>query len=305
MGQKNWIVLFVFILSVLGYIFNSMTRKEDVIIAFTIDDNYAPFVSVTIESIKEHANPKRNYKVFILGTDISDLHLKAIYSLKSYNIDIQVIEIKDMISKSNIPSLKTLAHINTVAYHRFFIPEILQNYRKTVYLEADQILQEDIANLYDIDLKGKSLGVAPQMKFSGNSAIDHQKYCKEILKMKDPNYYFNAGVLVMNLEKLRKSNFRKQAISIAKDHNLRYIDQDILNLMFSEDCVYIPEEWNVEVFILEEIHKKVEPKLIHFTTWNKPWKTSKPDHPSSLYSDLFWKYARKVSNYQEILKYAK
>ena len=302
-SKIKWFFLFIFSVSVYAQI--PVTSNEDVIIAFSVDDNYATFIPVTIESIKDYASPKRKYKIFILGNNISANHAHAIFQTQTENVTTQIIDIKDLILKENIGSLKTLEHINTATYYRFFIPEVLQDYKKAVYLEADQILQADVAELYDTDLQGKSLGIAPQIKFSVTRSKEWFDYVQKTLKMVKPNNYFNAGVLVMNLEKLRENDFRNKALKLAENNNFKYLDQDILNSMFSDDCVRVEKEWNMEIFILDLVRREYKPKLIHYTVGNlKPWRNSRPDEHTFRYSDLFWDYAKKTANYDEILQFA-
>ncbi len=64
--------------------------------------------------------------------------------------------------------------------------------------------------------------------------------------------------------------------------------------------VYISDVWNVEIFILKHIQYNKKPKLIHFTANYKPWKNSAPDSNSFMYSDIYWEYAKKTANYDEI-----
>ncbi len=236
--DKKFLFFIVSFLMIVVFFINEKKLNE-VIISFSVDDNYATFLPVTIESIKAHSDPNRSYKIFILGDNISENHAQSIYLTQSKNINIQIIDIQKLVHEKNINTLKTLGDINAATYYRFFIPRILKNYKKAVYLEADQILQEDVGKLFDINLNGKSLGVAPQPLYSGNQSKEWQNYCKNQLKMEKTDNYFNAGVLVMNLEKLRKNNFEEAAFKIARKNNFRYLDQDILNFMFSDDCIYI------------------------------------------------------------------
>lgn len=314
MLKRNLVKLFLFFMfafCISGYAQDyvadkeNVANKEDVIIAFSVDDNYALFIPVTIESIKDYASPERNYKIFILGNDISDSHADAIYSTQTENLKVQIIDIKDLVLENKVDTFRTLDHINTATYYRFFIPEMLQDYKKAVYLEADQILQADVAELYDTDLQDKSLGIAPQIKFSVTLSKEWFDYAEKTLKMVNPHNYFNAGVLVMNLEKLRENDFRNKALKIAENNNFKYLDQDILNSMFSDDCVRVPREWNIEIFILDIIPRRIKPKLIHYTVGHlKPWNHSRPGAHSFRYSDLFWEYAERTANYDEILEKA-
>ncbi len=302
-------ILFIFtfmFFSVIGFNLSKCIYNiyNPVVIAFSVDNNYALFIPVTIKSIEKHSNPNRLYKIFVLGNKISDKNAQNILKLQSKNIKIKIININDYVVKENIDTFRTLMHINTATYYRFFIPEILKDYKKALYLEADQILLDDVAHLFDTNLNNQSLGVIPQPQYQGTQSQSWQHYCRHTLKMTNYEVYFNAGVLVMNLEKLRKNHFRKKALELAQTKNFTYLDQDILNFMFSNDCTVISHAWNVEIFILRQKPKYTTPKLIHFTAYYKPWNTSKPNQNSFPYSDLFWEYARQTDSYNDILNLA-
>lgn len=300
--KQLWIFISMFFLAY-GCFFIHVKCLDEVIVSFSVDDNYAMFLPVTIESIKAHANPNRMYKIFILGDNISEKHQQAIYLSQTKNVKISIIDIQKLVSNSNVHKLRTMKHIKTATYYRFFIPNVLKEYKKAVYLEADQLLQDDVAKLFDVDLADKSLGVIPQPLYKMNKSRQWRRYCQKHLKMKYPEKYFNAGVLVMNLEKLRNNNFPTLAFKIAKNYYFDCLDQDILNFMFSKDSVYISPEWNVEVFILQKLKYTEKPKLIHFSMDDyKPWKDTRLPTFLYKYRLLFWEYAQKTANYEEIKK---
>lgn len=52
--------------------------KKVIPVFFATDDNYAPFVAVTLESILDNASKEFQYKFYILTTSISDEYKTAI-----------------------------------------------------------------------------------------------------------------------------------------------------------------------------------------------------------------------------------
>ncbi|MGO2290660.1 MAG: glycosyltransferase, partial [Lactococcus cremoris] len=73
-------------------------------------------------------------------------------------------------------------------------------------------------------------------------------YKKEILNylnLKSFEDYFQAGVLVLNLQAIRKDFTTEKFINLVQKRNWIYMDQDILNLCFKNKVFYLPESWNV------------------------------------------------------------
>ena len=69
--------------------------KKEIPIFFTIDDSYAPFVSVAIKSILINSSKKYNYKIIILHQDLTKENLDNIASLEKDGICIEFVYIKD------------------------------------------------------------------------------------------------------------------------------------------------------------------------------------------------------------------
>lgn len=276
--------------------------KKVVPIVFCVDDKYAPFVPVSIQSIIAHKNKSNLYRVYVLGKDTSTEHKRVIESMTKENVKVQVIDLEPYLNKTEEIGNLALSYWFTEAiYYRFFIPEVLQAYDKAVYMEPDMILMSDIALIYHKDLEGKMMAVSPQIPYEANRSPEWLAYCHEKLKMKQPENYFNSGLLLMNLKKMRENAFRETAIQAMKNHQFDYLDQDTLNYLYSDDILLLDPMYNAEVTLLRQMDK---PFIVHFSSYTKPWKETLPIRTNILYSNQYWVYARQVPNYGEILEIA-
>ena len=119
--------------------------------------------------------------------------------------------------------------------------------------------------------------------------------------MKRPENYFNSGLLLMNLKKMREHTFREVAVRAVKENHFDYLDQDVLNYLYSEDVLLLDSMLNAEVVLLRQ---EDNPFIVHFSSYSKPWKETLPMKTHVLYSKEYWAYARQVPNYGEILEIA-
>ena len=118
--------------------------------------------------------------------------------------------------------------------------------------------------------------------------------------------YFNAGVLLINLEYWRAHNVLNDFIEYMKLHadNIIYADQDILNYVFKENKMILPVKYNLQTGLIwksvkehyneKEYNKKIQEALqdcaiVHFSA-GKPWRTS-CRHP---FRSSFFKYYRQT-----------
>ena len=101
---------------------------------------------------------------------------------------------------------------------------------------------------------------------------------RQARKNKLKHLYINTGVMVMNLKNLRKLNYIERIKNTQTGgYNLSLLDQDIINIAFSEEIEHLPLEWNVYSKIYPEatydmIEARKNPSIIHWCGSEKPWK---------------------------------
>lgn len=279
-----------------------MNKKNVVPIVFATNDNYAPYMAVTIESLMENASTQRYYDLYVFYDYLSKQHKNKI-SLLNYkyeNLGIEFININSYIENSELYSK---SHYSKEMYYRLLIPEILQKYSKVLYLDCDLAVEDDVCCLYDIDIKDNLVGAVKN--YTNHSML---KYVENVLGL-EAEVYFNSGVMLFNNQECLSYKLKEKCLRIlAEKPVLACPDQDILNLACLGRVVYIDLVWNFYWHhIVEENLKKAKeqmsykeafyaPKIIHYTTAKKPWNS-----PHSEFSECWWNYAKKTDFYEEIL----
>lgn len=114
---------------------------------------------------------------------------------------------------------------------RLELHRILPDEARVVYLDIDTIAMFGFDELFDADLEGNLIG-----------GIREPKRCL------DPFLYVNAGVLLMDLEKLRSGGFGDEMVEIARKRKMRCPDQDAINLicqgrMLEMNPIYNASDW--------------------------------------------------------------
>ncbi|MBQ7973395.1 MAG: glycosyltransferase family 8 protein, partial [Clostridia bacterium] len=163
-------------------------------------------------------------------------------------------------------------------------------YDKILYIDCDVVVRGDISQLYNIDIADNLVGAATD-EFVINEPYVHQ-YVNEVLGFKNLKDYFNAGVLLINLDQFRKQKFEEQFSDLLNKYKFIVQDQDYLNIICRNKVKYIDSSWDKmpcnQDARLEDIN------LIHFNLIWKPWHTEVP------YGEEFWKYADKTEFKDEI-----
>lgn len=267
--------------------------------AFACDDNYSPHLGVLLLSILEHISMDRKYEFIVLDGGISIKNKTWLektvdsYRLKGFDVLFTCIDMQEAFKCSYLYSYYT-----TAIYYRLMLPEILPMHKKIIYLDADMVVLTDIAELYDYDLKGKPLGACLDRAGDPNIALWFDKktrsrnYIINYVGIKDVKNYFNSGMLLLDLEKIRSLNIMDNIIADAKENTYRFPDQDVLNKHFYKNVEYIDIAWNF-YNVSNPAVKNRRICIVHYL--EKPWVDFKVN-----YSDLYFQYLLKTPWYDSI-----
>ena len=175
---------------------------------------------------------------------------------------------------------KRLERLTRGALYRAFIPQLLPNIDKIIYLDCDVVVNLDISELWKIDLENKSLaGVLAPLAKSPISLAGNLKL--KLCGIEQKNY-INSGVLLINIEKMRKNgNFSEQVTNWLLHYHYfaPALDQAAINSILAGDIKIIDSRFN-----LWNLSKDVSNSIIHMFA-GKPWKgfTGRP------HEKLYWR----------------
>ena len=267
--------------------------KKIVPIFFAIDDWYIPFFAVALQSLMDNASKDYNYLIKVLHTNIQKEHQKQIKKYESENVNIEFVDLSYYIEKVK-DKLYTRDYYSNTTYFRLFLPELYPQYDKVLYLDSDIIVLGDISELYNTDMETNLVAAAPDDIIQYNKVF--QDYAELVVGVAKYQHYFNAGVLLMNLDELRKFKFQEKFLYLLEKVKFSIAqDQDYLNRLCKGRVTLVSHDWDVMPYVNTET-KPEEIKLIHYNFAYKPWHFE--DVP---YNEYFWEYAKKTEFYDEIV----
>lgn len=181
-------------------------------IAFNCDNNWIKYTSVTIASILKNRN-KNVFYAFNILTDYVNKQNEEI--LKSYIHHYKNASVNFLIIEGGLDKriAKYESDIIDSAYYRLYIPDIFQNEDRVLFLDSDVIVNTDISEFVDMDFEGKvAIGVRgyyiQKILKEGKHPQIKQEYYEKQLRMNSENY-FNAGVVLFNINRLKNSVLKK------------------------------------------------------------------------------------------------
>lgn len=161
-------------------------------------------------------------------------------------------------------------HLPLETYFRFLLPDLLLGIERILYLDIDTLVCGDLSSLWQIDLGDTCIGAVPEYEMS----LFFPEHLIELGVT--AQQYFNAGVLLLDLDKMRSETVAAQLISFAQKRakKLRFGDQDILNLYFKDKVTYLPQSYNYRNYAMHTGSESIEDvHILHFNGPGKPWFT--------------------------------
>ena len=258
-------------------------NMKNIKIAFASDENFARHLAALITSILFNSQEEESFDFYILDGGISDQSqekIRSLTSIKDFNIQFLKIDFDNKLKDCPNHAIYTK---NT--YSRLMLDSILPDVDRILYLDCDMIATRSLGALWESDLKDKSLGVVHDFAIDPN-CFEHVLTVFQL----ELTFYdvFNAGMLLMNLDKIRKENsFRTTLEWVANHQNLlTWADQTALNAVFYNDVVFLDGIWNGSAQKKDHQHGEPMPAIIHYLTKVKPWHTEY----DGLYSDQYERY---------------
>lgn len=258
-----------------------MSHSPIVPIFFAVDDNYAPFLAVAMRSLIDNASADREYRLYILIDKLSRENADILCGMARPNVHIETVKVTD-----KLDALGDMLHLRDyytkTTYYRFFIPALFPQYDRGLYLDCDIVVEGDIAKLYDIEMSDCILAAAPEEVMLEVDVFG--TYTEAVLDI-PRDEYFSAGIMVMNLEKMRRVSLEEQFVELLGRRTFRVTqDQDYLNVLCHDDYFMLDSGWNKTAW--EQVPLTSPLNIIHYKINWKPW-----HYKGVRFEDEFWKYA--------------
>ena len=296
--------------------------ENSIPVVICFDDNYTISGAALINSVIKNSNTNNNYDIVVLENGISVENKERLHNLiRGYtNFSLRFFDINAFSELSNV---HIRGHFTAATYARLFIPRLFSLYNKVLFIDADTIVESDVAELIQIDLATNLVAAVRDIVMEGfvkfgtisdssDGLMPARKYLISTLGMDKPERYFQAGIIIFNIQQMSKENTYHKLIEVMNGKRFWFLDQDIMNKVFYDRVHYLSLEWNVyhgngntdEFYpnlqlstYTEFLRARKSPKMIHFAGENKPWNTRDVD-----YFYNFEKYLNATSWQNDLVK---
>ena len=238
--------------------------KTPISISFSVSDNYSQHLAVVLASVLVH-NPHSCFVFHVLHRNISDENQSRIRKLEQFYLNCEIdFHYIDATRFEKFPIPKELEHVTQEMYYRYLLPEVLAKEERTIYSDVDVLCVGDLRPLWEIDLKGNIIAAV--------SEGENGEYKKKLIGLTGATPYFNSGLLVLDLGRMRAENSPR----ILMENTIKYAgriawpDQDVINITFRSRILQIDGKWNCFSHKYFPLRKNVV--IWHFMgALDKPW----------------------------------
>lgn len=275
-------------------------------IATALNRKYLEYTAVMLTSLCEN-NPQEKIHAYLLHHELTEEDIKAISdSLAAYDIQVFSMKVDTALFCDRLPR----SHKWSVEmYYRLLLMEILpKEVERILYLDVDIIVNRSVQTFYESEFGENELIVCENAGGYFDTLARLNDWQKKMFgtRFSEGFKYFNSGVMLMNIKKMRsKYDFKTYMKAIEEwNYEMAAPDQDILNYVHWPYLIYEDaEKYNFFARIAHEKgidYKKGKQKLciIHYTD-EKPWETKNYHHPIE---KIWWDYAKKTPFYVSLME---
>jgi len=262
-----------------------VTDLADLTFALAADSNFAMQLAVALRSLAAH-HPE-GCRVFVMHDAIDDeLRARIVRGLPA------AAEVAWLAVRSpEIQAAHRPDFLPPASLFRLTMPSLLpDSVDRLVYLDADTVVRSSLAPLFATDLVNNFCGAVhdPLVPWAGAPmGLPWRE-----LEVDPSTPYFNAGVLVVSLERWRADDVEARSLALLQRHQLRWADQCALNAVIGAQWAAVPPVWNLQsghlitqslAWVVESVDEMdaalADPAVVHYTnTRYRPWQW-RCDHP--------------------------
>jgi lipopolysaccharide biosynthesis glycosyltransferase len=268
-------------------------------IAAAVDTKYLVALGPMLRSLDRHLSAQVSVYLACASDDAHILRRRIRpIACELSRLDVTVVTYKDCFS-----ALPERGHISRTTYARLLLPYLLPDEARLLYLDADTLVLSDVRPLLEQPVS-QCLGAVQDLlnpRLGSPTALGRFGLPRPLAKRR----YFNAGVLLLNLDAWREEHIAMRAFQVLRAYSeqLRFLDQDALNLVVQGCYDELDRRWNV--FPLDDLFRALVPRyygrkevrkgslrvlqanarILHFVGPLKPWDNAYP--PDSMAGQLY------------------
>ena len=268
---------------------NASTQSASQLIYTAADGSYALQAQVLLRSLVITQNKSTVLKIF--GNRWAKEEINRLQSIADTTVSVEVLPVDDEVfSGVRLESGFPLA----TAYNILAPVHLLKESGRTLYLDADMVVVEDLSPLFQRTLK-YSVGAVLDAHIAVIGAPSMWRpWREEVIDPLTP--YLNTGTLLIDLDRWREERITELTLEYLAKYQLPCVDQDAINLVLRGKFDQLEPRYNAMPYHLLTMFRNVDlvesdtaigraindPAIVHYhrSFFGKPW-TYGATHPGT------------------------
>lgn len=211
------------------------------------DDAYALPTAVCIRSIITSADVNSAFTVHVCTFGLNEENILLFENLSTPNVEIQVHSVPKSLIEEKVAGVSQKTHVTKTALIKLELPNYFRELDTLLYIDSDIIIKGALDELFETSLDGYYLAASFEYWIHYNNV----KY--GLSKNKRDVFYFNSGVMLLNLEKMREDDISEKLWDYKLNcTKTKLMDQECLNAVCHDAVKPISIKWNFNPIFLQE-----------------------------------------------------
>jgi lipopolysaccharide biosynthesis glycosyltransferase len=240
-----------------------------VVITFASNERYFPGLFCAVVSALRHMTTGRAVDLRVLDGGLSQKSknfLSQLVGRFGKSVRLTFVPVDDSIFRGTTLGPRK----SYMTYYRILLPCLVE-VSHVIYLDCDALVFRNLAALFDLELpSGKILAAVRDSETL--SLGDDSQILADAMKLPAQSAYFNCGVMLMNLDELRRENFMERSLDFLRtwSGHYRFCDQSAVNFLLHRQIHVLPDDWNRPAWKFDEQLKNQLDCVLHYTR-SAPW----------------------------------
>lgn len=228
-----------------------MMQQEPIVLTYITDNHYVVPTILSITSLIENRKTSRLIEINVITNNLSAENKNYLEQIDYSNVSLTTIDAGSLLEQYS--HIAQNHWVPNTAMLKFFLPKIFPHTEKMIYIDGDTLILDDIEEFYDTDIDTYYAGVVQDSYCLCELGQNHiQTYAPEC------KAYFNSGVLLLNLKKLRDEHVSEKLIEEKLKQKSYYMDQDTLNNVFNGKTKLLSYRYNC---LYSNLTPSIKPQL--------------------------------------------
>jgi lipopolysaccharide biosynthesis glycosyltransferase len=247
-------------------------------VAVASDHRYLPHAATCLRSVLVESSDPAGVRAHLLhGPELPD---EGIDQLRQMVTELGSTLESYCLADELVDGLRVSDRFPAPNWYRAFLPDLLPESPRVLYLDCDVVALDDVATLVTMDLDGCAIAAVDNISLGQADNLERTG-------LTEREGYFNCGVLLLDLDRWRQDDVGAAVVAEGRARpDAPFPDQDALNVVLAQRRYHLHPRWNCsnslvylptaadDLFGADAVQEALRhPGLVHFEGMqvDKPW----------------------------------